>query len=122
MRVLRIANILFILAQVNILNSFADSQTIVSIKKITTISGSDAERFKKLFGNELSASNPAMTIQCIKKSCEITTTRSVFQASWRGIYLMVAKKLVLSVRTRNSSYSVAKPVYLTATSVKKTLF
>lgn len=76
---MRALSILLILALSTVsISTYADAQTIVSIKKITTISGSDAERFKKLFGNELSASNPAMTIQCSKKSCEISTTRSGF--------------------------------------------
>lgn len=76
---MRVLPILLILALSTIsINSYADAQTIVSIKKITTISGADADRFKKLFGNELSASNPAMTIQCTKRSCEITTTHAGF--------------------------------------------
>jgi hypothetical protein len=60
------------------LNSYADAQNIVSIKKITTLSGSDAHRFKKLFGENLSASNRVITIECNKKTCEITTIRSGF--------------------------------------------
>ena len=79
MRAFKITNLLLMVVFSSIsLNSYADAQTILSIKKITTISGSDAARFKKLFGNDLFASNPAMTIQCTKKSCEITTTRAGF--------------------------------------------
>ena len=47
---MRILPTLLILALSAIsINSYADAQTIVSIKKITTISGADADRFKKLF-------------------------------------------------------------------------
>ena len=117
---MRILPTLLILALSAIsINSFADAQTIVSIKKITTISGADADRFKNLFGNELSASNPAMTIQCTKKSCEITTTRSGFWASSPDICSMVAKRFRSSVTIKNSNFSVGKPKFLTATSAKK---
>jgi hypothetical protein len=68
--------LLIIISSISI-SSYADSQTIVSIKKITTITGSDAERFKKLFG-EASLTNPELSIQCGKKSCEITTSRAGF--------------------------------------------
>ena len=121
---MRALSILLILALSTVsISTYADAQTIVSIKKITTISGSDAERFKKLFGNELSASNPAMTIQCSKKSCEISTTRSGFSGELASIFtLMVAKRFLSSVTIKNSNFNAAKPAFHTAISAKKTLF
>lgn len=58
-------------------SSLADTHTIVSIKKTTTINGTDAEGFKKIFG-DTSISTSELSIQCGKNSCEITTARSGF--------------------------------------------
>ena len=76
------------------LNSLANASTILNITKTTTITGSDAERFKKLFGEELSASNPALNIQCNKKSCVIVSTHSGFSGELAK-HLLNGRKEVL---------------------------
>ncbi|MDQ2995000.1 MAG: hypothetical protein M3R00_08705 [Pseudomonadota bacterium] len=86
MRILKIAHILPLTISIFSVSGYADTQTIVSIKKITTISGSELENFKKIFG-EASISSPEFSIHCDKKSCEITTTRS-------GISGEIAKQLL----------------------------
>lgn len=78
------------------LNSYADAQTTVSIKKITTLSGSDADRFKKTFGPMVSASNPVSTIQCGKKSCVVSTSRSGFSGELARHLLNGRKEVVFS--------------------------
>ncbi len=55
----------------------ADTHTVVSIKKITTLTGSDAERFKKIF-NVSSISTPEFSIHTNNKSCEISASRAGF--------------------------------------------
>lgn len=79
MRTLKIVPfLLLIMVSAISFTSYASTQTIVSIKKITTITGADAEGFKKIFG-DVSVSSPELSIQCgNKNSCEITTSRAGF--------------------------------------------
>lgn len=71
----------------------ADTHTVVSLKKITTLTGSDAEGFKKVFG-DASISTPEFSIHCSKKSCEIIATRAGFSGNLANQLLNSRKEAV----------------------------
>jgi hypothetical protein len=78
MRKLKVVQLLLVMALSSMSSAlYADAHTVVSIKKITTITGSDADRFKNVF-SDVALLGPELSIQCGKKSCEITTSRAGF--------------------------------------------
>lgn len=67
-------------------SGLAETNTLVSIKKITTLTGIDAEGFQKVFGTA-SFSTPDFSIHTTKQSCVISTSRAGFSGE-------LAKKLL----------------------------
>lgn len=68
------------------LSGLAETNTVVSIKKITTLTGTDADGFQKVFGSA-SISTPDFSIHTTKQSCEISASRAGFSGE-------LAKKLL----------------------------